>query len=490
MARIIGRRRQKELLERAYRSSDSELIALYGRRRVGKTYLIRTFFEQKDDDLVFFDMTGIKDGSVEEQTKLFCLMIRNAFYGRHTPITIQKNWIDTFEMLTDAIIQCPKKKIVLFFDEFPWMVTRGSRLMKTFTHYWNQYWMKDHRIKLILCGSSSGWIVKNIVKNRGGLFSRVTRTIKLKPFNLHETKAYLKHRNITLSERDIADIYMALGGIPFYLSKVESGLSAAEVIDELGFRQDSFMLNEFSELYPTLFDPKGAHKNIARFIGQHRYGVSIAQITKALKLTRGGRIITWLNELIEAGFIAKFTPYGSKRKGVMYRLIDEYSLFYFRWLEPIEETLLATGEEPGYWGRIKNSPAWYSWAGYAFESLSFKHIHQIRRTLKLTDTSYHTWHYTPKKGSNESGAQIDLLFDRKDNSITICEIKYSRQPFILDKENAEKLHRQIDVFKKQTRTKKNIFIAFVSAEGLKETIYSKKLVQNVVTLPDLFKDSE
>ena len=485
---IIGRKIEKEILEEAFQSSEAELVALYGRRRVGKTYLIRNFFEHKEDTL-FFTMTGTKDAPQDEQTTNFAQTVRDAFLYEGAPVDVKKAWRDAFSMLTDLLRLSKKKKLVLFFDEFPWMVTKGSRLLRTFEFFWNHYWSRDPRIKLIICGSSSGWILKNIVHNKGGLYNRVTRTIQLEPFNLKQTKEYLEYNNVRLNYRDITDLYMVMGGIPFYLSKVKPGRSAAQVIEEIAFQKNSFMLTEFANLYATLFGSEGPYIAIAREIADHRYGIGQEELIRKVKrFSSGGRAIKVLTDLEQAGFIARLTPFGRKRKGIYYKMIDEYSLFYFRWIEPIRRAILETGERSGYWGRMQNSQSWYNWAGYAFEALCMKHIQQIRKALHLNSFALaYTWRYTPKKGSGERGAQIDLLFDRDDNAITLCEIKYTKQPYAIDKQCMAKLHRQIDVFKAQTKTRKNIFISFIAAEGLKKTIYSEELVHNLVTLKDLYK---
>ncbi len=280
---------------------------------------------------------------------------------------------------------------------------------------------------------------------------------------------------------------MALGGVPFYLGKVEPGLSATQAIEDLGFKRNSFLLREFSGLYATLFGTEEAFIDIARVIADHRYGIDAEEIVRILKLTRGGRLTKRLQALEEAGFITSFTPFGSKRKGVFYKMTDEYSLFYFRWIEPIAGALLAEDQGAGYWSRMKHSPSYWSWSGYAFEALCFKHITNIRNALSIPPGSLaYTWRYVPKKGDSQ-GAQIDLLFDRPDNSITIGEITFSQQPYVLDKDAAQKLLRQIEVFEQRTHTTKNIFTCFIAPQGLKKTLYSEQYVQGVATLRDLFK---
>lgn len=492
MGIVVGREEEQKSLEVAYQSEQAEFIALYGRRRVGKTYLIRNHFSSKSE-AIFFYATGTKEGTLLEQITNFTEEIGEAFLYKGVQLAIQKNWRSTFKTLTDNIKSTSEnKKIVLFFDEFPWMVTRNSRLLQTLEYYWNHHWSRDPRIKLIICGSSAGWIVKKIINNKGGLYNRVTRVIHLEPFDLYKTKKYLTYLKIKLNHKQIAYVYMILGGIPFYLSQLTSGLSAIQLVEKLAFKKESFLLKEFKNLYATLFDTKGGHVELARLIASYRYGIGQEMLAqKAEKVTSGGRIVTWLEDLEQASFIIRFKPFLHSKKGIYYRVIDEYSLFYFDWIEPIKESLLDRGMRKGYWESIQHSAAWLSWAGYAFEALCYKHISQISKALNLSPTAIpYTWRHVPTKGSKEKGAQIDLLFDRQDDSITICEIKFSDQPFVIDKAYAEKLKQKIEVFKKKSQTTKNIYLAMICANGLKKSMYSEELVDAVVTLEDLFRKEE
>lgn len=494
---IVGRDHEQKLLEKIYQSHQAEFLAVYGRRRVGKTFLVRQFFANKQFSVnkggIFFYVTGTKDASLHDQISNFTQEIGNTFYGG-VQLEVQNNWRDTFQVLTKAIQDAPpKKKIVLFMDEFPWLVTHNSNLLQTLEYYWNHHWSRDPRIKLIICGSSAGWILKNIVNSKGGLYNRVTRTIHLKPFNLCETQDYLSSLKVKLNQDQIAHLYMVLGGIPFYLSQIEPGLSAVQIVERLAFKDNGFLLKEFNNLYATLFEEAQTHIEIARLLAQHPYGVGQEEITKKIPhLSSGGRIIEWLTDLEQAGFILRLKPFSHKRRGIYYKLIDEYSLFYFRWIEPIKDSLLEQGMRPGYWEQLQNTPAWNSWVGYAFESICFKHIPQISHGLHLSPTAIpYTWRHVPTKSQKEQeeedrGAQIDLLFDRDDNSITICEIKYTKTPFPIDKQYAERLNQKLKVFKKITKTTKNLFLSMISAHGLKETIYSEDMVVSSVTLDVLF----
>ncbi|MBP9694144.1 MAG: AAA family ATPase [Alphaproteobacteria bacterium] len=497
---IIGRIHEQEALKKTFNSQQAEFIAIYGRRRVGKTFLVRQFFTSHKHIIkeapIFLYVTGTKNGSLQDQISNFTQELGKAFYAG-APIETKETWRDSLQTLSLAIQNVPPhKKIILFFDEFPWLVTPNSNLLQTLEYYWNHHWSRDPRIKLIICGSSAGWILKHIVNNKGGLYNRVTKAIHLQPFNLYETAAYLKSRKIQLNEHQIVHLYMVLGGIPFYLSQIEPGLSAAQNVERLAFKNNGFLIREFSNLYATLFEESQTHIELTRTISKHPYGIGQEELIKSIPhISSGGRITQWLSDLENAGFIIRLKPFLNKKKGIFYKLIDEYSLFYFRWIEPIKDSLLEQGMRSSYWKNLQNTPAWNSWIGYAFESLCYKHIPQISKGLDLSPTAVpYTWRYAPSKKIQEQtektdesrGAQIDLLFDRDDDSITICEIKYTSAPYTIDKKSADQLKQRLKVFKTVTRTKKHLFLSIISANGLKESIYSTEYVSSSIDLTALF----
>lgn len=368
------------------------------------------------------------------------------------------------------------------------MVTRKSGLLEALDIYWNHTWSRDSRIKLIVCGSSASWILRHIINDTGRFYNRITRRIHLRPFTLAQTKEYLEYNKVLLSNKQVAHLYMALGGIPQYLDQIKPGLSSAQVIEQLAFDKDSFLVAEFDNLYATLFGAEGGHAALARLIALHPLGIAQEELVrKASAHMSPSSVPSKLKDLVDADFIDKFKPYKHTSKGIYYKMIDEYSIFYFHWLEPLRGTLLEKGMNKGYWERLKSSQSWHTWAGYAFESLCYKHVSQISVALQLSPTALpYTWRYAPRPHSQERGAQIDLLFDRDDGVITVCEIKYTADPFILDRDYAGILKRKIDVFKAKTRATKDVFIAFVSANGLKQTLYSEEMVTGKATLDDLF----
>jgi AAA+ ATPase superfamily predicted ATPase len=482
---VIGRKNELDELGSAFCSKRSEFIAVYGRRRIGKTHLIHHYCSSVT--CVYFHVTGIKNGTYEEQLYAFTEALSKTFY---TGIKLKtpNNWFDALDVLTKAISTIKKnKKVVLFFDEFPWMVTRRSRLLQALEYQWNHTWAFEGRIKLIICGSSSSWILKNIINNTGGLYNRVTYRMGLEPYTLAETHAYLLSMGNRLNHKQIAEIYMVMGGIPFYLSQVQKSYSVTQNIDKIFFTKKSNLYNEYNLLLSSLFEHSEDYDKLLREIANYRYGIGQADLMKDREIPRGGRSIKRLSELEDVGFIQSFISKGHKEKGKYYKVIDEYILFYLHWIEP---NLQQANQNKKIWHTRAASTSWKIWSGIAFEAMCYKHVEEIAKKLEINPGYLaYSWRFIPLKGDKERGAQIDLLFDRGDDAITLCEIKYSDQPFVIDKEYAEKLTRKITVFKQRTRTKKQIFLSLISANGVKQNQYYYKLIDGVVTLEDLFQSA-
>lgn len=488
MELIIGRIEEQKTLLKIYNSRRSEFLAIFGRRRIGKTYLIRQCFKSKP--CYYFQITGIKDGSLQEQLYEFTRAVEKTFFENGTSLKEPDSWMRAFEILTNAIEKYSvKKKVVLFFDELPWLVTPRSRFLQALDYYWNTKWVENSRIRLIVCGSAASWIIENIVNNKGGLHNRITAQMRLEPFSLGEARDFLKYRGIRLNDKQVLALYMALGGVPHYLNQIEKGLSAAQNIDRLFFSKNGMLRNEFNNLIPALFNEAEIYIELIRLIAKNRYGIERSELLEKSKLLSGGRFNQRLMELEEAGFIISFKPYGHKKRGQFYRIIDEYILFYLDWVEPVANSIRHQSKSRGYWEGCSKSAASRSWSGYAFEAVCYKHIANIRVALNIPVTAeVGSWRHSSRKGGNDQGAQIDLLFDREDGLITLCEIKHTDEAFSIDKQYANNLQNKVDVYKKQTKTNKQIFIAMVTTSGLKPTMYSEELISNVVVLDDLYVD--
>lgn len=475
---IIGRIQEQTMLSRAYDSHEAEFIVVYGRRRVGKTYLVREFFIKKKCRV--FHATGLQKGGVKKQLKKFSDALSETFFD-NTKLDLPKNWDEAFGVLHKQVLKSTDK-VVIFLDELPWMATRKSNLLQEIDYYWNHHWSRMPQVILIVCGSSASWLIKKIIYNKGGLHNRVTLQLKLSPFNLSDSKAYLISRKIKLNEKHILSLYMALGGIPYYLKYVEPGLTAEQNIQKIIFDTNAPLKDEFKKLFDSLFKNAEAYLEIIKLV-KNNSGIRRSELKALINLSAtGGGLSKKLKELCETGFIEEYIPW-NRNKGEYYKLIDEFSLFYLSWVgEQSNKKFTAD-----HWINQSQRPAYYAWSGYAFEAVCAKHVEKIISTLKIkTSSAIGSWSYVPRKRV-EDGAQIDLIIDRTDNAITVCEIKYTDQPFAIDKEYFGKLKRKISVFREKTGVKKQIFLVMIASNGLRQTIYSEEIVDGVVTLTDLFE---
>lgn len=484
---VIGRKPEISLLTKLFNSNEAEFLALYGRRRVGKTYLIRQFC--KTVPCIFFEVTGQKDGSFEQQLFNFSGALSKTFFKGLT-VPPSKDWREAFNNLTTLIKQSdPEQKVVIFLDELPWLCTLHSHLMQCLDHIWNTEWSTLNNVKLIVCGSAASWMLEHFIYTKGGLHNRITGRICLRAFNLRETQQYLDYRGIALNEQQILELYMVMGGIPHYLKSVSKGLSAVQNINALCFTKEGLLFDEFKKLYASLYQNSEVYIRLIRLIASNRQGMSVHDLVqKDESFSSGGTLNERLAELEAAGFIHGLVPYGNKKKGKFYRILDEYTYFYLRWIEPFYEEIYALGGEPHYWQKISQTPIWYNWMGYAFESVCFKHIEKIRVALGLEKISAKagSWRYVPKASDVDKGAQIDLLFDRADRVVTLCEMKSSNTAFVIDKRYAENLRNKMAVYRDKTKTTKQIFIAMITIHGLVHNEYAQELIHSEVVLKDLF----
>lgn len=481
--KIIGREKEMKILDQMWNSKEAEFLAIYGRRRVGKTHLIREYFSSKK--CIYFEMTGQKDGALKVQLDHFIKLFSFSFYD-DLPLLPPSSWKDAFELLTKEFEKMPpSRKIVIFFDELPWLATKKSGILQALDYYWNRFWCRYSNLILVVCGSAASWMLDQLINAKGGLHNRLTRTILLKPYNLKETRQFLAYRNIYLNPKQLLDLYMVFGGIPFYLKQVEKGKSVLQLVNQICFQPDGLLYGEFDRLFHSLFDQAEVNLTIIKAISKSLEGISREELIKATSLSSGGTLNKRLDELIAAGFIQSYLPYGRKKKEHYYRVIDEYCYFYLRWIEPFKQRGFEGGTE--YWHTKGKTPAVITWAGYAFENICFKHLDQIRKALALQAISCEVgnWRFVPKKGEKDFGAQIDLLFDREDGIITLCEMKYSEKFYTLGKDQAKEIKNKIEVFEKQFAPKKQMTLALITTCGMKPTIWSEELIQHVVTLEDL-----
>ncbi|MDX8431460.1 MAG: ATP-binding protein [Candidatus Algichlamydia australiensis] len=481
--KIIGREREIKKLDQILSSKEAEFLAVYGRRRVGKTFLIREYFSEAT---IFVEVVGVKDASMQVQLENFSDALSRVLFGE-VPVKIPSDWKEAFSMFTKALEKQGNKKIVLFLDELPWLATKKSNCVQMIDYFWNAYWSKCPNLILIACGSAASWMLDHLIHAKGGLYNRLTKRILLEPFSLRETEEFLLNRSVRMSRKQIIELYMAVGGIPYYLKEVKKGQSATQAIDELCFTKSGVLYEEFTNLFRALFDQVDANLKIVSEIVKGGNQLSREKLIEAMGGSSGGRINQRLHELEASGFIRCFIPYGKKKRDRYFRIIDEYTLFYLKWIRPLAVSGTFAGKG-AYWQKIVKTPAKLSWAGYAFESICIKHIDQISSALGFSNiaTVAGTWRYLPRKGAKDVGTQIDLLFDRSDGLITLCEIKFWDQAFTIDKKYAKNLLMKMEIFEKHFGTNKQIEMAFISTNGIKKNIWSEDLIQHDITLESLF----
>lgn len=470
--KLIGRKSEIAVLSDALRSKKPELIAIYGRRRIGKTFLIRHVY--KNDLLLEF--SGIHQGSLKQQLASF----HHILSAKAVNVKKPADWFEAFDQLARYLKRVTsRKKKVLFIDEFPWLDTRKSSFLPAFDNFWNSCASKRENLVVVICGSAASYMIKKIIKSKGGLHNRLTRKIHLFPFNLYETEQLLKHNKVKLSRYDILQIYMAMGGVPHYLENIRPGESVAQGIDRLCFAKDGFLRTEFHNVFASLFDQHDNHEIIIRLLASVRKGLTRNEVLKKSRIASGGTLTKTLQELEESGFIERYTTQ-LRTKDAIYRLTDEYSLFYIKF---IENTKPSTS---GTWLRMHRQPSFKSWSGFSFESACIKHIAQIKEGLKISGINSRQNSWIEKK--SPKGAQIDLLIDRDDNVINLCEMKFYNTTYTLNKKYAAEIANKINAFTASTKTKKNIFVTFITSYGLVANQYSRQYVQNELTIEHLFED--
>ncbi|KIG15534.1 archaeal ATPase [Enhygromyxa salina] len=485
----VGRRRERELLSSAARVDRAALVAIYGRRRVGKTHLVRAHLEPTAG--TYFEAIGQHAAPKAVQLDNFKQQLEATFLNHRLPPL--NDWREALSLLADGVeaaaIRHPSEPVVVFFDELPWMSTHRSGLLPAIDHLWNARLSKLPNLVWVLCGSAASFMIDRLINAKGGLHNRVTHRIRLEPFRLSEVRELLASRGLRRGTAQTLELYMALGGVAHYLLQVPRGVSASQAIGQLCFDRAGPLSDEFGRLFASLFDDSGEHERLVRAVARKRSGVSRDELISSAGMASGGRLTRRLDELEAAGFLARFVPYGRKRRETSYRLIDEFSLFYLDWMDGAPASSFgARGAR--YWMSRANTPAYRSWAGYAFEGICLKHTAEIEAALGIDGMANEvgTWRYVTRPGSDVSGAQVDLLFDRPDGIINLCELKYCSEEFVLSKAYAKELVTKVEIFKQRTKTKKDVVVTLITTHGLKPGLWNDEVIDSVVTADALMAD--
>lgn len=475
---MVGRQREINDLNRLYDGNKAELVAIYGRRRVGKTFLVDEVFGER----ITFRHAGLSPEG-EEAAGLLKAQLDH-FYNSLIIQGMKKckkpdNWLDAF-LLLEKYLQ--KKddgsRQLVFMDELPWLDTPRSGFLRAFEGFWNNWGCHRKNLMVVVCGSANSWILNNLINNHGGLYNRVTYQIKLSPFSLRECAEFYNENHVSLSNYDIVQSYMILGGIPYYMGYFDPELSLAQNIDHLFFERNSALKDEYDRLFESVFVNPGAMKTILEVLSARNAGYTRKEISERTGFSNGGGLSRYLNALVTGDFVVKYVPFGFGKREEYYKLTDPFCLFYLLFREAIDR-----GDDE-FWQHNLTAQPVVVWRGYSFENVCFNHIPQIKKALGISGvtTSASAW---SKREDDEEGAQIDLLLSRNDNVLNMCEIKFYGDDFTVTGDYYRKLLRRQEMLMKEVNKKTVIRSTLVTTFGLKKNEYSG-IFTNIITLKDLF----
>lgn len=469
---LVGRDKEKNILLGALNEEYSQFIAVYGRRRVGKTFLIRESYDNK----FCFCYTGADKMTSRKQLARFRRELKSQGLSDVQDLS---NWGDAFSELKRFINKQPEGKKVIFMDELPWMDAQRSGFLPELEAFWNGWASARKDIVFIVCGSSTSWMVKKIIKNKGGLHNRLNHRIALKPFSLGLCEQLCKSRGLVLDRKQILEGYMVLGGIPYYWSLLQKGASIRQEINRLIFSEDGELHDEFDMLYASLFRNPVPYIKIIEILAKKKMGMTRKEILQEGGFEENGAFSTWLNDLEWCGFIRSYSMLGYKVRSEVFQLVDNFTLFYFEYMSKQKYAL-------GYWTSIVGTPKFNTWCGLAFERVCLWHVDQIKQKLGISGvvTNEYTWRCNPSPEYGK-GVQIDALIDRNDNIIDLCEMKYSKGKYAITKEYVDDLNRKMEAFSAVTKSKKAVHLVMITTDGLLQNEYSY-IVQNEICLDDLF----
>ena len=472
---IIGRTEECARLDRCMEADTAQLVIVYGRRRVGKTFLINEYFGNR----FAFKLTGTFNQDKGVQLQNFISELNRRTKKKEKA---PSDWYSAFELFRDYIESLPDdEKQVVFFDEMPWLDNQKSEFLPAFEWFWNDWLSTRHNIVFIVCGSATAWMDEKIANNKGGLFNRHTCRLYLKPFQLCDVEEFLNKRKIRWSRYDIVRCYMIMGGIPYYLSLLDNKLSLMQNVDNLFFRDGGELWDEFDHLYRTLFSNSDNYIKVVEALNVKKSGMTRNEIIKKTGLPTNGNLSKILKNLVTSGFVRATEPYNKKKKGTVYQLADYYTSFYFRFIKD------HYGKDEHFWSNSIDSSSMKAWEGLTFEQVCKDHIPQIKQKLGISGvlSEESAWSIETDEEKGITGAQIDMLIDRRDRVVSICEIKFSVDEYEINKDYDMKLRNKIGSFVRATNCKKSIQLVMITTYGIKNNMYSG-FVSGQVNMDDLF----
>lgn len=463
---MVGRKEEKEKLKRAYNSTSAEFVAVYGRRRIGKTFLVKETFKNN----FTFQYSGIFNVPNQVQLKEFYeSMVKQGLGEARVP----KDWFEAFHLLETLIEKSRNARKVIFIDELPWMDRKNSHFLQAFEHFWNGWASFRDDILLIICGSASSWIINKIFRQKGGLYNRVTHRIHLKQFTLSECEEMAKSLRLPASRNHIMETYMIIGGVPYYWTLFDPKKSMDRNVNDIFFKEGGELNNEFSYIYSSMFGSPEKYIKVVEALAGKKAGLTRDEIINKSGLTSNGQLSEILEDLIECGFVRKYCSLNKDVKDALYQLIDFYTLFYYKFLGG------AVNVDEDYWVRLRKTPEYSVWCGLAFEKVCLLHTHQIKNALGIGAVMANIFSWSVKANQYHRGAQIDLLIDRADNMIDVCEIKYAPKGYNLNAASLNKIKETMEILSRYVSPRKFIEPVLITSNGVNKNKYSEEIIQQV-----------
>lgn len=470
---VTGRNTEIAVLREALETDGGEMVAIVGRRRVGKTYLVKEVYKNH----IVFEQTGIRGATKAEQLRTFSDKLELAGHVATRPV---QSWLDAFfelRLYLTKVLGETKEKKVIFFDELPWLAVPEKKFLNFLGYFWNDFAERENLV-VVLCGSASSWLINKVINDPGGLHNRITRYLHLRPFTLAETEMFLSQKGVALSRYELIRLYMCMGGIPRYLEDVKPGLSVDQLIERICFTTGGFLQFEFDRLYASLFHNAHHHIAVIKALAASRQGLSRKQLIATSGIPDGGPGSKVLEELVQCDFIAAQPPFGNKKKGKRYRLIDEFSLFHLKFIDPAGPTLS--------WLRVSERQAYKVWCGYAFENICMKHISSIKQAMSIGGVSSATYSLHSSGTTEKKGMQIDMLLERADKVINLFEVKFYATKYTVSKLEAERMREKAVQLGEIMDGRYSVMIVYVTPFGVVKNENSLGLVQHSLMLDDLF----
>jgi hypothetical protein len=470
---IIGRKEEINQLERAYKSDHSEFVAVYGRRRIGKTYLIRETFGDK----FTFQYTGIFNVSNKEQLGEFYNSLISQ--GLSLQPSSPKTWFEAFSLLEELIAKSRRRRKVVFFDELPWLDNANSHFIQAFEHFWNGWASARKDILLIICGSASSWIINKIFRNKGGLYNRVTYKLRLQQFSLAECEELAVHLGLPLNRNMLLEGYMVMGGVPFYWTKLDPKKSMGMNINDVFLKDGGELRDEFRFIYASMFKSPDKYINVISVLADKKSGLTRDEIIKKGNLDSNGQLSRILDDLIECGFVRKYCHADRRNRDAIYQLIDCYTQFYYQFVKE------AYNVDDNYWAKLMSTPRYNTWCGLAFERVCLLHVRQIKMALGISGIMANVFSWHVKANDAHQGVQIDLLIDRSDNVINVCEMKYAPHGFSLTSATLNSINVKMEVLRQYVSPRKFVSAVLITSNGVIRNKYSDEIRQ-IISAEQLF----